>query len=748
MPLFVPLRRVASLIPWWLAVVVLFLAGCAKAPPPSPSAPSIDSGAVTVPNVESVRTPETEQAGVPSPRLPGEPMEESPPAPDRLTAIFEGKVTDGTGAVIPGVEVTVTSDATGEARTIRSDETGRYSLPVLRPGSYTVQGTSDGFRSATRSGVQMGGGGNARIDLELHVGKVTGIVPVAESFRGRWGSPPAPLPPSFNTEKYGTHHEPGFAAVANKPLSTFSVDVDSASYSNVRRFLRDGKLPPASAVRIEELINYFDYDYPEPAEGEPFSIVSEMAGCPWEPSHRLVHIGLSSIPVATANLPPNNLVFLIDVSGSMAAADKLPLLKRAFSLLARELRPQDQISIVVYAGAAGMVLPPTSGAQKTSILRTVSRLDAGGSTAGGAGIRLAYKLAREHFIEEGSNRVILATDGDFNVGVSSDGELVKMIERERKAGVFLTVLGFGTGNLKDSKMEKLADHGNGNYAYIDNLLEARRVLVEQMGATLLTVAKDVKLQVEFNPAQIKAYRLVGYENRRLRDEEFNDDRRDAGDLGAGHSVTALYEVILAGSDEPLPGVDPLKYQQATVRPDAAGSNEVLTVKLRYKPPKGSKSRLLTRVLAKPANSAVATPAFRFAAAVAEFGMILRDSPYKGAADYDRAFEEVRQTLGSDEDGRRSEFLSLIRTAEKLAARSRSAGREQSEPPVSCLPTLRPGHSTALCQSWEPPERYIPGGVRRRYPVPSRISLSVRHDGLSPEQPPMLGPLGSWERRLP
>ena len=301
-------------------------------------------------------------------------------------------------------------------------------------------------------------------------------------------------------------------------------------------------------VRIEELINYFDYDYPEPEEAEPFGIVTEMGRCPWSPAHRLVHIGLRSKTVATANLPPNNLVFLLDVSGSMDYADKLPLLKKAFSLLTRQLRPQDSISIVVYAGAAGMVLPPTSGAQKDKILATLSHLEAGGSTAGGAGIRLAYRLARKNFIEGGNNRVILATDGDFNVGVSSDAQLVKLIEKEREFGVYLTVLGFGTGNLKDSKMEKLADHGNGNYAYIDSLLEARRVLVEQMGATLLTVAKDVKLQVEFNPAQVRAYRLIGYENRRLRDEEFNDDRKDAGDLGAGHSVTALYEVIPASSE--------------------------------------------------------------------------------------------------------------------------------------------------------------------------------------------------------
>ena len=481
--------------------------------------------------------------------------------------------------------------------------------------------------------------------------------------------PPPPLPSSFNTEEYGVIDEPGFALVATKPLSTFSIDVDTASYANLRRFLRDGRLPPADAVRIEELINYFEYDYPEPKEGEPFGIVTEIGVCPWSPSHRLVHIGLRSKPVATANLPPTNLVFLLDVSGSMDSEDKLPLLKKAFSLLTRQLRPQDRVSVVVYAGAAGMVLPPTSGAHKTKILATVSDLEADGSTAGGAGIQLAYKLARESFIEAGNNRVILATDGDFNVGVSSDGELVKLIERERESGIFLSVLGFGTGNLKDSKMEKLADHGNGNYSYIDSLLEARRVLVKQMGATLLTVAKDVKLQVEFNPDQVKAYRLIGYENRLLRDEEFNDDRKDAGDLGAGHSVTALYEVVPAGSDEPLPGVDPLKYQKTTVRTSAAGGDEVMTVKLRYKPPQGSKSRLLTRVLESPVDGTVPSSAFRFAAAVAEFGLCLRDSPHKGSSDYDHAFEQVRQALGSDEEGRRSELLFLIKTAKNLTTQS-------------------------------------------------------------------------------
>ncbi len=598
------------------------------------------------------------------------------------TGSIEGVVTDPTKAVIPGVLVSLTNLGSGAIVKTTTDSGGFYFFRVLQPGKYEVTFEFEGFKSAQLI-VSISHGVRLREDVSLEIGDVAETVTInaapltlqtssammvsSVAVSPRFIGPPAQ---DFNTEEYSVIDEPGFASVKNKPLSTFSIDVDTASYSNVRRFFHDGEMPPADAVRIEELINYFEYDYPEPVQGEPFSIVTEMADCPWAPSHQLVHIGLRSKPVATADLPPNNLVFLLDVSGSMQPANKLPLLRKAFSLLAEQMRPQDQVAIVVYAGAAGMVLPPTSGSQRAKILDTLSRLHAGGSTAGGAGIRLAYKLARENLIEAGNNRVILATDGDFNVGVSSEGELVKMIEEEREAGVYLTVLGFGQGNLKDSKMEKLADHGNGNFAYIDNLLEARRVFVEQMGATLLAVAKDVKLQVEFNPAQVKAYRLIGYENRRLRDEEFNDDKRDAGDLGAGHSVTALYEVVPAGADELLPSVDPLKYQQTAVRGEASNSGEVLTVKLRYKPPKESASRLLTRVLARPtAGDTRPTEAFGFAAAVAEFGLLLRDSPHKGEADYDRAFESARRSLGNDDDGRRSEFLYLIKTAKRLTAES-------------------------------------------------------------------------------
>jgi Ca-activated chloride channel family protein len=396
-----------------------------------------------------------------------------------------------------------------------------------------------------------------------------------------------------------------------------------------------------------------------------------MAPCPWNAGHRIVHIGLKSKPIAAAHLPPANLTFLIDVSGSMMPPNKLPLLKKSFGLLVDQLRPRDRVAIVVYAGAAGLVLPSTSGAEKEKIHEALDRLAAGGSTSGAAGIQLAYQTARAQFNPEGNNRVILATDGDFNVGASSDGELQRLIERERQHGIFLTVLGYGMGNVKDGKMEMLARHGNGNYAYIDNILEARRVLVEQLGATLLTVAKDVKLQVEFNPAHVRAYRLIGYENRRLRDEEFKDDRKDAGDLGAGHSVTALYEIIPAGSNETVPGVDPLKYQRQT--PTGHHGNEALTVKLRYKAPASDTSTGFAVTLADRVTPASAN--LRFALAVTEFGLLLRDSPHKAQAAFSRVIRQAESALGDDEDGRRAEFLYLAKQAQALKAQTTSAQRD-------------------------------------------------------------------------
>ena len=409
-----------------------------------------------------------------------------------------------------------------------------------------------------------------------------GLLSGGQELRGRYNG-------DFQREGYDRIYENEFMAVGANPLSTFGIDVDRASYSNVRRFIRDGRLPPADAVRIEELINYFSYDLPNPEGPDPFSVHTEVGPAPWNPVHRLVRIGIQGRRVDTEDLPPSNLVFLVDVSGSMQPANKLPLLKSALRMLVNQMRPQDRVAIVVYAGAAGLVLDPTSGEHKETILEALSRLEAGGSTAGGAGLRLAYDVARRHHMDGGNNRVILASDGDFNVGASSDAEMIRLIEQRRDEGTFLTVLGFGTGNLQEAKMEQIADHGNGNFAYIDSAHEAQKVLVKEFGGTLHTIAKDVKLQVEFNPARVQAYRLIGYENRILAAEDFNDDLKDSGDLGAGHTVTALYEIIPTGVDTstPIRGLDELRYQRTDERDSLRDSPEMLFVKLRYKEPTGS-----------------------------------------------------------------------------------------------------------------------------------------------------------------
>jgi Ca-activated chloride channel family protein len=482
--------------------------------------------------------------------------------------------------------------------------------------------------------------------------------------------------PSPGFEDYDTIEENGWFATQDRPLSTFSVDVDAASYGNVRRFIAEGQLPPIDAVRIEELVNYFDYDYPNPRGRHPFSITTEVAECPWNSENKLVHIGLQGVRVATEELPPNNLVFLIDVSGSMDQPNKLPLLKASFRMLVDQLRPQDRVAIVVYAGAAGLVLPSTRGSDREQILCAIDRLQAGGSTAGGAGIQLAYHIAQQNFLEDGNNRVILATDGDFNVGVSSDGEMVRLIEEKRRTGVFLTVLGFGEGNLKDSKMEKIADHGNGHYAYIDTVNEARKVLVNEMGASLLTIAKDVKLQVEFNPARVSSYRLIGYENRLLHDRDFDDDTKDAGEIGAGHSVTALYEVTLVGREHDRTG-KPLKYSNVTVKDGARRSSELLTVSFRYKQPTASESQLLSLVV-KDRNTrfAQASDDFRFSAAVAEFGMILRDSPEMRHTTMEQVIGIACHALGEDVHGYRAEFVSLAEMTAALMTPSVGFHRER------------------------------------------------------------------------
>ena len=473
-----------------------------------------------------------------------------------------------------------------------------------------------------------------------------------------------------NTEGYATIHENSFLKTTKNPLSTFSIDVDVASYANLRRFLNNGQKPPIDAVRIEEMINYFNYEYPQPDGEDPFSVNTELARCPWNEDHQLVHIGLQGKKIPTDNLPPSNLVFLIDVSGSMQSINKLPLLKSAFKMLVNEMREEDRVAIVVYAGAAGLVLPSTPGTKKDQIIYALDQLTAGGSTAGGAGIKLAYEVALENFQAEGNNRIIIATDGDFNVGASSNADMERLIEKKREQGVFLTVVGFGMGNYKDDKMEILADKGNGNYAYIDNLQEAKKVFVNEFGGTLFTIAKDVKLQIEFNPAKVQAYRLIGYENRKLNEEDFNDDKKDAGELGSGHAVTALYEIIPVGvKSNFIKTVDPLKYQDSKVDKIAYDSRELMTIKLRYKQPDGHKSKLLsTTVLDRNKKWENTSENFRWSAAVAEFGMLLRESEFSQNANIASVIELAKGSKGKDDEGYRSEFIRLVESSRFLASR--------------------------------------------------------------------------------
>lgn len=474
-------------------------------------------------------------------------------------------------------------------------------------------------------------------------------------------------PGTFNTEEYDLITENPFRRPTQASLSTFSIDVDTASYSNVRRFIRQGQLPPKDAVRLEEMINYFSYDYPQPKGDQPFSVTTEVTTAPWNAQNRLVQVGLKGKELTTTQ--PSNLVFLMDVSGSMRQPNKLPLVKKSLCQLVRQLDSQDRVSIVVYAGNAGVVLEPTPGSQKTKIMEAIERLEAGGTTAGGEGIVKAYDLAKKNFLENGNNRVILATDGDFNVGVSSDAELERLIEKKRDEGIFLTVLGFGTGNYKDSKMELLADKGNGNYAYLDSILEAQKVLVHDLRSTLFTIAKDVKIQVEFNPAKVQAYRLIGYENRLLKAEDFNDDRKDAGEIGSGHTVTALYEIIPAGveTDIELPSVDKLKYQQP--KGSSSDSDELMQVKLRYKAPTGRKSKLITQPISDSEGQiATASDNLKFASAIAMYGMMLRESELKGNTSYSSILELANQAKGEDNRGYRQAFIDMVESSQKLSQR--------------------------------------------------------------------------------
>lgn len=490
---------------------------------------------------------------------------------------------------------------------------------------------------------------------------------------GQFGSASGELEisPEPGTEQYDQIVDNDFRPVEQQPLSTFSIDVDTASYANVRRFLNEGRLPPPDAVRIEEMVNYFPYDYSPPSGGTPFAASMEIGACPWQPDHRLLRVGLKGREVQRQKRGPSNLVFLLDVSGSMGEPDKLPLVKQAMRMLVEQLTEDDRVAIVTYADGTDLRLPSARGDEHERIIAAIESLQAGGCTYGSAGIELAYRQAVEHFVQKGVNRIILCTDGDLNVGVTSDDDLVRMIQEKAKSGVFLTVLGFGTGNLKDSKMEKLADKGHGVYAYIDGLREAHRVLVEQMTGHLVTIAKDVKIQIEFNPAEVAAYRLIGYENRVMANRDFDNDRKQAGDIGAGHTVTALYELVPVGGDHGAAGTErPLKYQrvpQENLTPAARGG-EWLTLRLRYKEPQQNESRLL-EFTAKDSGLAFgrASTDFRFASAVAAFGMVLRNSPHRGDATLAGVEEcAAAAALGRDPNGHRAEFLDLVRKARSLA----------------------------------------------------------------------------------
>ena len=490
----------------------------------------------------------------------------------------------------------------------------------------------------------------------------------------------APQPqPEWNTESYNALQENGFISTANDPLSTFSIDVDTASYSNVRRFINEGKLPPKGAVRIEEMINYFSYDYPQPDKEHPFSVTTEVGPCPWNDSRKMVRIGLKAKDIDKKDLPPSNLVFLIDVSGSMSEQNKLPLLQKSMKMLAKQLGGNDRISIVVYAGHDHVMLPPTSGSEQQKIITAIEELGAGGSTHASSGIMTAYQLAEQAFLPDGNNRIVLASDGDFNVGITSRGELQKLVEKKRKSGVYLTVLGFGMGNYHDDTMEILADKGNGNYAYIDSLLEAKKVMVKEMSGTLFALAGDVKIQVEFNPAKVGAYRLIGYENRALADEDFNNDKKDAGEIGVGHRVTALYELIPVGTAG-QPTVDPLKYQKTekndpvseksdadTPDSETQYADELMTVKLRYKPLQTSESVLLSTAVKDNELALEGTGNdFRFAASVAGFGMLLSDSDHADGVTWPQILTLAKGAKGTDNEGYRAEFIRLVETAEILA----------------------------------------------------------------------------------
>jgi len=603
-----------------------------------------------------------------------------PTLPAQQVGRIEGTVSDG-GNPLEGAQIIVQ----GTRHTALTGADGHYRIDKVAPGLYTVLARRIGYVAAEIRGVRVTAGKTKTLDIELRATGAVGVEEivvtveeaplgqalrlspgiVAERIEGGFSRERLGRPPT-DREEYGHLVENPFLATVANPLSTFAADVDRASYANVRRFLMDGRLPPPDAVRIEELTNYFTYDYAGPRDEAPIAVHAEVAPAPWRPAHRLVRIGIQAREIASERMPASNLVFLLDVSGSMHPANKLPLVKQAFRLLVEQLRPEDRVAIVVYAGAAGQVLQSTPGSHKAEILAAIDRLEAGGSTAGGEGIQLAYAVAERNLLPGGNNRVVLATDGDFNVGVSGEGDLIRLIEEKRKSGVFLTIVSVGEGNLQDRKMEQLADHGNGNYAYIDNILEARKVFVQELSGTLHTVAKDVKIQVEFNPGRVRAYRLIGYENRLLRNEDFADDTKDAGDMGSGHSVTAMYEIIPVGveSDVKVWLPDSLRYQTTTVDPRAASNPELAYVKFRYKDPDGDTSKLVTSAILDT-TAPRPSPDFLFQSAVVEFGLLLRQSEYLGAADLERVLRNARASVGEDPHGYRAEFVKLVEAAQLL-----------------------------------------------------------------------------------
>lgn len=591
---------------------------------------------------------------------------------------------NATGNSLSGAEVKLYNMSIIIA-TANSDDTGSFEFKDLDAGVYSIRINYSGYVEYFEKNIILAENENHKmtvfLDVALIVVQDIEVEPI--EFRmaeeksdksGNYSKSPAGCYTTsaydvddyyieHNTESYDYIQENNFKKSIDDPLSTFSIDVDRASYANVRRFINSSQLPNKDAVRIEEMINYFDYDYENPKGDDPFATHLELGDCPWNSKNKLLMIGIQGESVAEENIPACNLVFLIDVSGSMSDQNKLPLLKKSFRILVDKLRPQDKVSIVVYAGAAGVVLPSTSGLNKSKILSALDDLEAGGSTAGGEGIILAYKIAVENFIEGGNNRVILASDGDFNVGASSDAEMERLIESKRDLGIYLTILGFGMGNYKDSKMENMSNKGNGNYAYIDNIMESNKIFGQELWGTLYTIAKDVKIQIEFNPGKVKEYRLIGYENRMLNKEDFNDDKKDAGEIGSGHTVTAIYELVMADGASGSNSVDPLNYQTSQV----VQSDDIMTLKIRYKKPGQETSRLITsKVTKKDLADKENSSNFLLAVAVAEYGMLLRDSEFKGSSSYEHVLLWAKRAKGNDEYGYITEFISLVDKTKLLA----------------------------------------------------------------------------------